>query len=111
MENWIHDAYSETYSLANLIYNNVYSIYYDKNTFTNRGIKYAKGSLAEVNPAYFKYGIILELAYHDNLDDANWIVENIESIADKIVKSLIEYFQLDLKHLKEYLIFKIYLEN
>jgi len=95
IENWIHDEYSETYSLASLIYNNLYSIYYDNaNPLTNRGVKYAKGKIAEASPAYFKFGMNLEIAYHDNLDDAKWIINNRERIAKVIANSLIDYYQL-----------------
>jgi N-acetylmuramoyl-L-alanine amidase len=95
MECWIHLPISKTYSLANILYNNLYSIYYDnKNQITNRGVKFAKGNLMECNDKYFKFGILLEVAYHDNLDDAKWISENIDEIAKNITKTLIEYFQL-----------------
>lgn len=36
--------------------------------------------------------VFLELAYHDNYDDAAWIKANIEIIARNIVLSLTEYF-------------------
>jgi len=36
--------------------------------------------------------VFLELAYHDNYDDAAWIKANIETIARSIVLSLTEYF-------------------
>ena len=36
--------------------------------------------------------VFLELAYHDNTDDANWITKNIPSIARNLVLSLTEYF-------------------
>lgn len=36
--------------------------------------------------------IFLELAYHDNNADANWITENLELIARTIVLALTEYF-------------------
>lgn len=36
--------------------------------------------------------VFLELAYHDNYDDAAWIKNNIEPIARNIVLSLTEYF-------------------
>ena len=98
VENWIHDEYSETYSLAIMIYNNLYNIYYDnENILTNRGVKYAKGRIAEASPAYFKFGINLEVAYHDNLEDANWIVNNRKEIANAISSALIKYYQLELK--------------
>ena len=36
--------------------------------------------------------ILLELAYHDNVDDANWITRNLPAIARNLVLSLTEYF-------------------
>lgn len=37
-------------------------------------------------------GVLIELAYHDNPDDANWIRNNINEIARNLVMSLAEYF-------------------
>ena len=39
-------------------------------------------------------GVLIEFAYHDNPDDADWITENIERIARNVVFSLTEYFGL-----------------
>ena len=36
--------------------------------------------------------VFLELAYHDNTEDANWITQNIPAIARNLVLSLTEYF-------------------
>ena len=36
--------------------------------------------------------VFIELAYHDNADDANWITENMDAIAANIVESLTRYF-------------------
>lgn len=36
--------------------------------------------------------VLIEFAYHDNPDDANWIRANIEPIARNVVLSLTEYF-------------------
>ena len=38
--------------------------------------------------------VFLELAYHDNKDDANWITQNIPAIARNLVLSLTEYFDI-----------------
>lgn len=101
VENWIHGPYSNTYSLAYLIYKNVFSIYYDnKNPLANRGIKYAEGAIAEASPAYFNFGMNLEVAYHDNMEDARWILNNKEKIAHKIVEAIVDYYQLE-KNSKE----------
>ena len=37
-------------------------------------------------------GVLIELAYHDNAEDAQWIRDNIETIAANLVLSLTEYF-------------------
>lgn len=36
--------------------------------------------------------LFIEIAYHDNIDDANWIINNIDLIARTIALSLAEYF-------------------
>ena len=38
--------------------------------------------------------VFLELAYHDNREDAAWIVSNIDAIARNLVLSLTEYFDI-----------------
>jgi len=35
---------------------------------------------------------LIEVAYHDNIQDANWIKENIDEIGRNLVLSLTEYF-------------------
>ena len=60
----------------------------------NRGVKYAYGSLGEVNPNYVPFGILVEVAHHDYKDDAKWIVDNKEKIGNNIADSILEYFQI-----------------
>ncbi len=38
--------------------------------------------------------VLIEYAYHDNSEDANWIVNNIEKIAENTVLSLADYFDI-----------------
>ena len=38
--------------------------------------------------------VLVEVAYHDNPQDANWIRENLDSIAAAIVRALTEYFDI-----------------
>lgn len=40
--------------------------------------------------------VLVEIAYHDNADDANWITSNLEHIAEKLGLSMAEYFGLPL---------------
>ncbi len=36
--------------------------------------------------------VLVEVAYHDNLEDAQWIKDNIEPIGEELSKSIAEYF-------------------
>ena len=36
--------------------------------------------------------VLIEVAYHDNLQDAQWIQQNIQPIAESIVRALTTYF-------------------
>lgn len=36
--------------------------------------------------------ILIETAYHDNIDDANWIKENTDEIAKAIAEAIADYF-------------------
>ncbi len=40
--------------------------------------------------------VFLELGYHDNEEDANWVKNNIETIARNLAQSIVEYFGLPL---------------
>ncbi len=40
--------------------------------------------------------VLVEIAFHDNEQDAAWITENLEQIAEKLVLSLCEYFGIPL---------------
>lgn len=48
-------------------------------------------SLAEIRRTVAP-AVLIEVAYHDNPEDAKWIHENIDVIARAIVRSLTEYF-------------------
>ncbi len=50
-------------------------------------------ALGEVSKTYAPSAFI-EIAYHDNIDDATWIINNIDDIARVIVLSLTEYFDI-----------------
>ena len=96
MEIFVHDEESYGFSIANLIHNNLYEIYPYKSEINNRGVKYARGKMGEVHPLNVKVGLLMEMAFHDNVDDALWIVNNIEPIGRNIAKSIISYFELRL---------------
>ena len=74
--------------LANLIYNEIMQIYPDPTK--GRGVLHTS-SLYEIirtnAPA-----VLLEVAFHDNPDDAEWIINNESQIAQAIVNGINSYF-------------------
>lgn len=95
MEIYVDDYDSEMLSLATIMYSNLYEIYPHKSSITNRGVKYAKGSLGEVKKENTKKGILIEIAHHDDYDDAKWMVDNLEEISNNISNSITKYYGLE----------------
>ena len=89
IETWINDQTSDTYSLATMIQSDLMNIYYDKEN-GNRGVKYSNGALGETRMP--KFGILVEVAHHDYLEDAKWIMDNKELIGNTIADSILKYF-------------------
>lgn len=94
IETWIHEQSSKTYSLANLIQDSLINIYYSEEEGFNRGVKYANGAMGEVNELAVPFGILLEIAHHDNEKDAAWIMQNKELIGNTIADTILKYFGL-----------------
>lgn len=95
IETWIDNENSASYDLAHLMQNDLFSIYYNQSDISaNRGVKYANGALGEVNNLYLNFGILIEVAYHDNESDALWIMENQKSIGYSIADSILKYYQI-----------------
>jgi N-acetylmuramoyl-L-alanine amidase len=38
--------------------------------------------------------VLAELGYHDNVDDANWLTENLDAVAEALARGVTEYFGL-----------------
>lgn len=73
--------------LADILAGNLMAIYPDPLRVTARPTAQL-GELARTRaPA-----VLIEFAYHDNLDDALWIADNIGRIARNVVLSLTQYF-------------------
>ena len=74
--------------LANLIYNEIVQIYPDPTK--GRGVLHTS-SLYEIirtnAPA-----VLLEVAFHDNPEDAQWIIDNESQIAQAVVNGINSYF-------------------
>lgn len=72
---------------AEIVADNLKSIY----PLPNRARAEATTSIGEVRQPRAP-SVFLELGYHDNADDAAWVVNNLDEIARNIVLSLTEYF-------------------
>lgn len=95
IETWIHSEGSNTFSLGNVIQDNLASIYpYKERKNYDRGVKYANGALGEVNDNYLPFGILIEVAHHDDKQDAEWIMQNKKLIAYNIADSILKYYQI-----------------
>ena len=93
IEIFVDNETSKSFSIAANIYENLWKIYPDNKNYTyHRGVKYARGSLGEVNDNYLPCGSLIEIAYHDNIEDASWIVNNIDEIGNNIASSILNYF-------------------
>lgn len=92
IETWINEQTSKTYSLANLLQDNLMNIYYNDNPLGNRGVKYANGSLGECNDLYLPFGILVEIGHHDHEMDAAWIMQNKALIGNAVADTILKYF-------------------
>lgn len=78
---------SEGQRAANIFANNLKAIYPDPALVAT----IPNTSLAELRRVSAPSNLI-ELAYHDNPEDAQWIINNIDAIARNLVLSLTEFF-------------------
>lgn len=93
IEIYVDKQTSKALSIATNIYQNLYQIYpYKNGVSTDRGVKFADGALGEVNDSFLPCGTLIEIAYHDNYDDARWILENKEKIGKNIAQSILLFY-------------------
>ena len=74
---------------AQIFANNLADIYPEPSRVYTR----ATTTLGEVRDSRFP-AVLLEIAYHDNTEDARWIENNITEIARNLVLSLTDYFDI-----------------
>lgn len=89
----IDNEYSLSFSIASNIYENLWEIYDGNENYEyHRGIKYARGSLGEANDRFLPCSSLIEVAFHDEYNDAAWVMNNIENIGKNIASSIISYY-------------------
>jgi len=74
---------------AQIFANNLKEIYPEPGLVRTQSIT----TLGEVRDSRFP-AVLLEIGYHDNVDDARWVEGNISEIARNLVMSLTDYFDI-----------------
>lgn len=59
---------------------------------SDRGVKFNK-KLYELNSTDAP-AVLIEVAFHDDVSDANWIISNIEAIGTALAKGILKYFNI-----------------
>ena len=100
-----HDKYGLTtyvnnrsqagFSIANYLHKNIVSLYSSELDDYDHGIKYTNGISTEESSNTSIPNVAVSLGYHDNSNDANWIVTNREKIASNIAKTILAYYGLE----------------
>lgn len=83
---YYHTSSTQGQRAANIIANNYKAIYPDPNAVKT----IATSSLAELNRTIAP-AVLIETAYHDNHEDAQWIRDNIGNIARNLALSVTEF--------------------
>ena len=93
IEIYVDNETSLAFSIASNIYENLWSIYDGNDNYSyHRGVKFARGSLGEANDLFVPCGSLIEIAYHDEYNDALWVMNNIEAIGENLANSIISYY-------------------
>ena len=74
--------------LAQDIYDQIIKIYPESNK--GRGVLFTNSLYEIINT--LAPAVLLEIAFHDNEEDANWIIQNEDKIAQAIVDGINNYF-------------------
>ena len=87
-EIFAYSSQSEGAKAAKIIYDEFEKI----TNIKGRGIKF-NSKFYELNSTNAP-AILIEVAFHDNLEDANWIINNIEKIGLSLAKGVLKYFDV-----------------
>lgn len=93
---------SEGRILANYLYQEVSAI----SPSEDRGIKITKDFTEVVKtnaPA-----CLIEISFHDNYDDARWIMENQNKIAYALCKGILKYFNIPMKTPSKIIMYRVF---
>ena len=94
IQSYIASPDSSMLTFANLVQEEMMKIYEGP---TNRsGVKFGTQTkmMFEINPNNENNGILLEIGFHDNYDDAHWIINNLDEISESIATAIAKYFKM-----------------
>lgn len=93
IETWIYDENQKIQPLAQQLQNALMKLYGDSSK--DRGVRYSsiEREMRELKPERTSNAILIEMGFHDNYDDALWIVQNIEKIGQTIAHTVLSYFE------------------
>jgi len=86
---WMGDTKTSSMKLAEELYNRVAAL----TPTTDRGIKDGKRTLGEIKDTKSTAALI-EVAFHDNSEDALWILSNIYALGRAIAQAICAYFNV-----------------
>lgn len=90
---WLDMRESEGWGLMKEIHQNLLGIYPNKDKKDyDHGINNANGSSKEL--ASNKMALMIQVGYHDNDDDANWIMNNKKDIGYNLADSILRYYHV-----------------
>ena len=94
IQSYIASPESNILDFAKIVQKELMNIYEGP---TNRsGVKFGTQTkmMFEINEENVKNGILLEIGFHDNYEDAYWIINNLDEIADAITLAIAKYFKM-----------------
>lgn len=82
--------------LARSIYNNMVDLTPSGDRGVKQGYNFYGNGRHMYEVAYTDApAVLIEIAFHDNLEDANWIINNINNIGIRLARCLLVYFSID----------------
>nr|MDD6336511.1 chitobiase/beta-hexosaminidase C-terminal domain-containing protein [bacterium] len=99
-ETWVDFSNTSAKKAAQMLQSAIMGVYYRSggNNGVLNGAKWHKRadgtyqSMGETNPNLVKNGILMEIGFHDNPQDSQWVIDNPKTIAKAIAIAVVTYF-------------------
>lgn len=84
---------TNTASLGTKLAQKIYSRLSALTPSADRGVKSGKDTISEIRNTHAP-AVLMEVAFHDNVDDSKWIISNLPQMAEAILLACLEQFQI-----------------